>query len=72
MQRMPTLFLSHGAPNVALYDLRYAAPGEPTLAAGALALIKAELGAAGDDWRASNIHHSMCFGTLSMDAWRFD
>ena len=30
------------------------------------------LGAAGDDWRASNIHHSITFGTLSMDAWRFD
>lgn len=30
------------------------------------------LGAAGDDWRASNIHHSVTFGSLSMDAWRFD
>lgn len=30
------------------------------------------LGAAGDDWQARNIHHSMCFGTLAMDAWRFD
>ena len=30
------------------------------------------LGAAGDGWQARNIHHSMCFGTLSMDAWRFD
>ena len=30
------------------------------------------LGAAGDDWHATNIHHSMTFGTLAMDAWRFD
>lgn len=30
------------------------------------------LGAAGDDWRASNLHRSITFGTLSMDAWRFD
>ena len=30
------------------------------------------LGAAGDSRRATNIHHSMCFGTLAMNAWRFD
>lgn len=30
------------------------------------------LGAAGAGWRASNLHRGMCYGTLSMDAWRFD
>jgi 4,5-DOPA dioxygenase extradiol len=30
------------------------------------------LGAAGDDWQGTLIHHSMTFGTLAMDAWRFD
>ena len=30
------------------------------------------IGAAGENWRATNIHRGICYGTLSMDAWRFD
>lgn len=30
------------------------------------------LGAAGEGWRARLLHESVTFGTLAMDAWRFD
>lgn len=30
------------------------------------------LGAAGEGWRAARVHASVTFGTLAMDAWRFD
>ena len=62
------------ADEAALIDYRarapYALESHPT--ADHLLPMYVAMGAAGEGWRATRLHHSVTFGTVAMDCYRFD